>query len=190
MCAEQPDHENRHLCPWWLAYAFDNPLRKLLHKPEDLFQNLVHPGDMAADIGCGFGYFSISLAKLVGEDGIVFAVDIQPEMLEKTLNRAASRGVDDRIQTILSTPARLGLDCPVDFVLLSWMLHEVTDPQRFLPQVIDQLKPGGHLLLIEPILHVSQKEFASEVALAVACGLEELMETSVSISHATLFQKP
>lgn len=57
---------NRKVCPWWLTYSFDNPLRHLIHQPEKMFAGLIKPGDTIMDIGCGFGYFSIDLAKMTG----------------------------------------------------------------------------------------------------------------------------
>ena len=48
-----------HVCPWWLAYTFDNPLRRLVHNPEKMLQKFIKEGDTVVDIGCGMGYFSI-----------------------------------------------------------------------------------------------------------------------------------
>ena len=56
-----------HVCPWWLAYTFDNPLRRLIHKPEKIFDGLVQPGMTVMDVGCGMGYVTLGLAEIVGE---------------------------------------------------------------------------------------------------------------------------
>ena len=48
-----------HVCPWWFAYTFDNPLRRLVHNPEKMLQKFIKEGDTVVDIGCGMGYFSI-----------------------------------------------------------------------------------------------------------------------------------
>ncbi|MBU4143260.1 hypothetical protein KJ590_04695, partial [Patescibacteria group bacterium] len=47
------------VCPWWLCYSFDNPLRRLFHDPERLLGPYVKTGMTAVDIGCGMGYFTI-----------------------------------------------------------------------------------------------------------------------------------
>jgi ubiquinone/menaquinone biosynthesis C-methylase UbiE len=59
------NEKSGHVCPWWLAYSFDNPLRRIFHKPEKIFASMVRPGMTVADIGCGMGYFSLGLARIV-----------------------------------------------------------------------------------------------------------------------------
>jgi 2-polyprenyl-3-methyl-5-hydroxy-6-metoxy-1,4-benzoquinol methylase len=66
-----------HVCPWWFAYTFDNPLRRLIHPPVRIFEGLVQEGQTAVDIGCGMGYFTLGLARMVGQNGQVIAVDLQ-----------------------------------------------------------------------------------------------------------------
>lgn len=51
------------VCPWWLAYTFDNPLRRFLHDPVKLLASHVREGMTVADIGCGMGYFMVALAE-------------------------------------------------------------------------------------------------------------------------------
>jgi len=72
---------NNHVCPWWLCYSFDNPLRRLFHDPERLLGPYVKLGMTVADIGCGMGYFTLGLARLTGPEGKVIAVDLQERML-------------------------------------------------------------------------------------------------------------
>jgi SAM-dependent methyltransferase len=75
-------------CPYWLAWALDNPLRRWLHNPQKILEGLVQPGQTVLDLGCGPGYFSLALARMVGANGRVVAVDLQPEMLEFVRRRA------------------------------------------------------------------------------------------------------
>jgi predicted methyltransferase len=67
-----------HVCPWWLCRTFDNPLRQLIHNPERILAGLAQPGETVLDLGCGMGYFSISLAKLVGPQGKVIRKENLP----------------------------------------------------------------------------------------------------------------
>jgi len=68
---------DKHVCPWWCCFTFDNFLRKLLHNSEKILQPYVAEGNTILDIGPGMGYFTIPLARMVGEKGKVIAADIQ-----------------------------------------------------------------------------------------------------------------
>lgn len=62
----------KHVCPWWLAYAFDNPLRRIFHKPEEMFAPYLREGMIAIDLGCGMGYFSISMPGWLAKPARLF----------------------------------------------------------------------------------------------------------------------
>src|SRR5271157_2213809 len=139
------EKENPRVCPWWLAYMWDNPLRKYWQDPNKMFGGYVKRGDTVLDVGCGMGYFSIAMAKMVGENGKVIAVDIQDKMLEILKKRARKAGVLQRIEIRKSHPGIIGVKENVDFVLLFWMLHETPGRKDFLNQIYTILKPGRHL---------------------------------------------
>jgi ubiquinone/menaquinone biosynthesis C-methylase UbiE len=183
------DQENTHVCPWWLAYTFDNPLRRLLHNPQKMLGEYVKPGQTAVDIGCGMGYFSLELADLVWPGGQVISVDLQQEMLDKVGSRAAQQGLQERIRLHRCQPDSLGLAEPVDFILAFWMVHEVPHREAFLTEVRDLLKPEAHFLVAEPKFHVSASDFQKTVELARSVGLEQKAEPKVSVSRAALFAR-
>jgi ubiquinone/menaquinone biosynthesis C-methylase UbiE len=70
-----------HVCPHRAAFILDNWIRRLFQNPVKIVGEYVKEGDTVIDFGCGPGFFSIPLARLVGEKGKVFAVDLQEEML-------------------------------------------------------------------------------------------------------------
>jgi ubiquinone/menaquinone biosynthesis C-methylase UbiE len=176
-------------CPWWLAYFFDNPLRRLFHKPEQMFADYVKPGMTVLDLGCGMGYFSIALAKMVGEKGRVISVDIQPQMLAIMEKRARKAGVFDRIRPVLSDEMGLRVRANVDFALAAWMVHEVKGLENFLRQVRDTLKTGGIFYVIEPSRHVSLKKFSEEISEIERAGFEKTASPRVYLSNAAVFIK-
>lgn len=181
--------QTKHTCPWWFCRAFDNPFRRLVHNPEKILIPYVKTGDIVLDIGCGMGYFTIGLAKLVGEKGHVEAADLQDGMLEGLRRRAARYGVLDRITLRRSDPDRIGVPGPIDFALAFWMVHEVGDQQAFLQEIFDILKPGGKLLLVEPRGHVSGKNFDATTLQAQKIGFQIANRPEIRFSHATLFTK-
>lgn len=176
----------KHVCPWWLAYTFDNPLRRFMHDPRQLLSDYVRPGMTVADLGCGMGYFSIGMAGLVGSRGHVLAVDLQPKMLEKAAGRAAAAGVGERISFLPCRADSLEIAEPLDFALAFWMAHETPDVGKFFAQVRAALKPAGVLLVAEPRMHVTAGEFAGEVELARSVGLLVRAEPLVRLSRAVV----
>jgi ubiquinone/menaquinone biosynthesis C-methylase UbiE len=177
---------DRHVCPWWLAYTFDNPLRRLIHNPEKMLAGLIERGDTVLDVGCGMGYFSIGMAKLVGEEGLVISADIQKQMLERVGRRAGRLGLLNRIRLHLSEPSGIGLTEKVDFALAFWMVHEVPDTEGFLHEIGKLLTPESRFLLAEPKLHVSAPRFQEMVDVAGNAGLRIVSRMKVRWSHAVL----
>ena len=178
-----------HVCPWWLAYTFDNPLRRIFHRPEEIFRPYLQEGMTAIDLGCGMGFFSISMAKLVGETGKVIAVDVQQKMLDTLKNRAKKAGIAHRIATRLCEENNIGSHEAVDFALAFWMAHETPDAFNFLHQVHKILKKSGKLLLAEPKLHVTGAEFKKTVVIAQEVGFKRIDPPIISLSHTALFEK-
>lgn len=179
-----------YVCPWWMIHTFDNPARRLFHKPEKMLSPWVGAGDRVADIGCGIGFFSLGLARLVGESGRVYAMDLQEKMLAGVERRAQKAGLAGRIETRKVEAGDLvasDLKGNLDMVLAFWMLHEVPDQAAFLGQVRALLKPGGLFLLAEPRFHVRAKAFEKSLALAGEIGMQLKERPEVRLSRAALF---
>ena len=176
------------VCPWWMCYTFDNPLRRLVHQPRKLLGPYLRPGMTAMDVGCGMGYFSLGMARLVGESGRVIAVDLQQRMLDVLTKRAARAGVLSRIRTCRCSPDDIGVNEPVDFILSFWMAHEVADIPGLLEQLRAGLQPGGKCLIVEPRWHVRVPRFQSIIAAAEKAGFRLLAKPRVRFSRAALFE--
>ena len=89
-----------HVCPWWsVPFTINTPLRRLLHDPQKIVGPYVKPGMTVMDVGCGVGWFSIPMARMVGDHGKVIAVDLQQQMLDMLRRRAEKAGVAARIET-------------------------------------------------------------------------------------------
>ena len=172
------------ICPWWLTYTFDNPLRRLLHDPAKIVGPYVRPGMRVADIGCGMGYFTLTLAALVGPNGHVQAVDLQTQQLARVRARCEQAGVADRVELTQAKPDALGLKPGLDFVLAFWMVHEVPDAERFFTEIKVNLAPGGAMLIAEPKMHVSAESFAAMVGTCGRLGFNTTPVDSVRISRA------
>ncbi|MBM4313136.1 MAG: class I SAM-dependent methyltransferase [Deltaproteobacteria bacterium] len=177
------------VCPWWLCYSFDNPLRRLFHDPERLLRPYVKAGMTVVDIGCGMGYFTIGLARLAGPDGKVIAVDLQQKMLDALGRRSRRARLAERIVLHRCRKESLGVEEAADFALAFWMAHEIPDKSRFFGEIIAFLKPQGRFLLVEPKLHVTKRNFERTVAVCREMGLQVLGEPPVALSRAFLLGK-
>jgi ubiquinone/menaquinone biosynthesis C-methylase UbiE len=176
------------VCPWWIRFILFAPLRRMIDKPEQLLAEWVETGMVAADIGCGTGYLTVPLAKLVEDKGKVFAIDLQAKMLNTARLAAEKAGVEKRITFQLAQPGSLGKLPKLDFALTAWMLHEVLNPRHLLQEIRRSLHPGGKYLFLEPIFHVSAKTFQRSCALIESEGFQAIVYPSIALSHAALFQ--
>lgn len=177
---------DEHVCPWWLAYTFDNRLRRLIQKPERILDGLVQEGQTVVDLGCGMGYFSLAMAKMVGEKGRVISVDVQEKMLAVLRRRAERDGLSSRLHLHHCASDHLGINERVDFALAFWMVHEVPARERFLREVRTLLKPAAHFLIVEPRLHVSAASFQETLDSACAIGMKLVSKPKVRISRAAI----
>lgn len=114
-----------------------------------LAQMGVKSGMTVCDMGCGNGFYSLPLAKMVGEDGQVLAVDVQPEMLQMLRERAEMYGLEN-ITPILGSyhDPRLPPNS-VDVMLLVDVYHEFSYPEEMLRGIRRSLKPDGVAVLLE-----------------------------------------
>jgi len=115
-----------------------------------LLANLgLKPGMTVCDMGCGNGFYSLPIARLVGTAGRVLAVDIQPEML-KMLEEREAAGKLTNIDTILGLLHDPKLpEGTVDLILLVDVYHEFSHPEQMLTAMRRALKPDGRIALVE-----------------------------------------
>ncbi len=178
------------VCPWWLTYTFDNPLRKLIQDPYKILSRHVRLGMRVADVGCGMGYFTIPLAHLVGEAGYIQAIDLQVQQLKRVEKRASRSGVTARIDRTLATAESLNLKSSMDFVLAFAVVHEVPSADRFFSQISGSLKMGGRVLVAEPSFHVSQELFEQEIQVAGSHGLRPVQAAQqIRFSRVAILEK-
>ncbi len=109
----------------------------------------VAPGDAVCDLGCGNGYHTLPLARDVGSEGRVFAVDLQPEMLMLLRERAEGEGLEnlEYVEATVDDPRLPEGSC--DLVLMVDVYHELSHPVRVLDHIRRALRPGGEVVLVE-----------------------------------------
>jgi len=177
------------VCPVWMAYTFDNPLRKLIHNPKKMFKEYVNEGMTVMDIGCGLGCFSIGLAKMVGKKGKVYSVDLQKGMLDRLMKRLKRTGIVDIIETHQCSADKIGIEDKLDFALAFWMIHETPDAHDFLKQIHSLLKSGGILYIADPKKHVSQTSINELATFAEDIGYQVIEKPKVLMSYVLVLKR-
>ncbi|MCI0641701.1 MAG: class I SAM-dependent methyltransferase [Gemmataceae bacterium] len=135
----------------------------------------IKPGDAVADIGAGSGFYTMKLADAVGPKGKVYAVDIQPEMLDIIKKRVKAANVTN-VELVHNTVTELKLPAnSIDLMFLVDVYHEFSHPFEMTEEMVKALKPGGRVVFVEfrledekvPILEVhrmSEKQVKREMA--------------------------
>ena len=110
----------------------------------------VRRGMTVCDMGCGNGFYTLQLAKMVGPQGKVLAVDVQPEMLKLLKERAAKKNLGKNIVPILGEfhDPKLPKN-EVDLILMVDVYHEFSHPELMLKAMRESLKPDGLAVLLE-----------------------------------------
>lgn len=109
----------------------------------------LQPGMTVCDMGCGNGYHTLPMAEAVGEKGLVYAVDVQPEMLEMLQERSLAQGLSN-IRTIAGLPHDPKLpEGSCDLIVLVDVYHEFSHPVPMLEAMRKALKPDGKVVLVE-----------------------------------------
>jgi ubiquinone/menaquinone biosynthesis C-methylase UbiE len=173
-----------YVCPASLSGSLDNFLRRLVHKPEKILSPFIREGMVVLDMGCGPGYFTLEIAKLVGESGKVIAADLQPEMLEIMNRKIRKNGLDMRVEPHLCQSDSTNIKKRVDFILTFWMVHEVPDQKKFFDELRSLLNPGGMILIAEPKFHVTKSSFSAMISRLESAGLRITEQPHIAISRS------
>ena len=136
-------------------------LRDLFIPPKDLLKEVgIKTGFRVLDYGCGPGSYILPLAKLLGNSGKIYALDIHPSAIRSVKNIIAKKKLTN-VETILSD-CKTGLpDNSIDVVLLHDILHELSEPSKILEELHRVLKPKGILSFSDH--HLKEDEIVPRV---------------------------
>lgn len=139
-------HVMGHQAAGWL----DRPEREEEEATSKLLPLLkLKAGDRVADVGAGSGYYTFRMSALVGPKGKVFAVDIQPEMLDLIRQRSKARKITN-VEPVRGTITDPNLPPDsIDLILLVDVYHEFDHPQEMTRAMVEALRPGGRLVFVE-----------------------------------------
>jgi len=181
------------------ASWLERPSRVYEERPDELVAHMdLAPNHVVADLGAGTGYFTFRISPRVPE-GRVYAVDIQPEMLEIIRTRIARRHIRNVTPVLgTATDPRLTPNS-IDAVLLVDTYHEFSHPYEIMTAVVKALKPGGRVFLAEyraedrtiPIKRLHKMSEAQARMEMEAVGLHWMGTLeSLPSQHLMIFEKP
>ncbi len=119
-------------------------------RPAEVIKTMgLKDGDLVADLGCGTGYFARRMARAVAPSGRVYAVDIQPEMLERMKTLLEKEGITNVVPVLGEAADPRLPKSGLDWILLVDVYHELQQPKAMLAKMRESLKPAGRIALVE-----------------------------------------
>ncbi len=132
------------------AKVFEDPKRDAWQKPDEVVKALgLKSGQVAADIGAGTGYFSRRLARAVGGDGVVYAVDIEPDMLRYIQKRAHQEGQSNIVTVLGAAQDPMLPPKSVDRILIVDTIHHIADRVAYFKVLGEDLREGGRIAIVD-----------------------------------------
>jgi|GEM_PF-318207 len=145
----------------------------------------VKPGQTLCDLGCGNGYHTLPLAEEVGDQGRMFAVDLQPQMLVMLEQRTADAQLDnvEFVEATIDDPKLPQDSC--DLVLMVDVYHELSHPVRVMRRVRAALREGGEVVLVEFRAEDPSVPIKPEHMMSKAQVIREMASHGFSLSRET-----
>ncbi len=183
---------HRHsLMPVAQASKLEHPLRPLIHPQRSTLEKFgFKPGDTVLELGPGIGYFSIEASRMVGSEGRLLCLDIQPGMISGLLKRLDEGNVtnaDPVVGDALNLPLA---DDSVDAAFLFTVLGEIPDRPRAVAELRRVLRPGGVLSISESLVDPDYQLRDSVSDLCRALGFDVLEQSRQPLGYTTCFTAP
>jgi ubiquinone/menaquinone biosynthesis C-methylase UbiE len=180
--------------PAALGIFLDSGLRKRLQPPDVVIDRSgLVPGMDVLEIGCGSGAFTTTAARVVGPEGSVAALDVQPGMLRQLARklRAPEHRDIQNVRLHESDAQDLPFDaCELDAVYMVTVLPEIPDQARALAEIRRVLKPGGVLAVTELLMDPDYPPAAETRRRGRAAGFEVVGTYGNLWSYTVRFRKP
>lgn len=186
---ETLNNSKNRVCPVERAGSLDNIFRRWLQNPRKILSPYIKEGMTVLDIGCGPGFFSIEMAKMVGKSGRVIAADLQEGMLRKLSDKIKETELEKRITLHKCEENKIGLSEQIDFALLFYVVHEIPNQRAFFRELESILQPSGQALVVEPPIQVSKSAFLKTIVKAKDAGFKPVKGPRVILSKTVKLRK-
>ena len=140
------------------------------------------------DLGCGPGFFSVEIARMLYNSGKVIAADLQEGILNIVRNKLKGTELEQKVILHKCNEENIGITEKVDFILAFYMIHEVPDQHKLFRELKSIIKPKGQIFIIEPKFHVSKKSFSSMAERIVSLGFDIEDSPEIFFSRTVLLR--
>lgn len=143
-----PQHSFEDIDRW--VTAFESPERDRRQKPDEVVAALkLAEGARVADIGAGTGYFTRRFARAVGSSGVVYAVDLEPNMLRYIAKRARGEGLKNVVPVLATTDSPMLAPRSVDVIFICDTVHHIENRGAYYQLLREDLRAGGRLVIVD-----------------------------------------
>jgi ubiquinone/menaquinone biosynthesis C-methylase UbiE len=176
---------NQSICPVEKAGMLDSFFRRIIQNPKRIIKPYVKEGMTAMDLGCGPGFFTVEMAKIIQHTGKVIAVDVQEGMLELLATKIKGTAYQDQITIHKAKSNTINFSGTVDFILAFYVVHEINRNNLF-SELKSILNPDGKILIVEPNFHISKKVYEEMLQTLIKEGFEIISKPKIFLSRAIL----
>ena len=177
-------------CPVALADLIDNRFRRRIQPPEETAERHgIKPGMIVLEVGPGNGTYALAVARTLGPEGKLVAVDVQQRMIDKVAARAAAEGIDN-VEVLLADVHALPFDDRTfDAVFLIFVIGEIREPARAMTELCRVLKPGGTAAFTEHFMDPYYHLRRTLVRWAASAGLQLKKRLGNFFLYTLIFEK-
>ena len=130
------ESERNRVCPVELANSLDNKIRRWLQNPQKILAPYMKEGMTVLDVGCGPGFFSLEIAKMVGRNGKVISADLQEGMLQKIRDKIKGTEFEERMKLVHCDKDKINVQERVDFILAFYMVLTLLNLLNQIPCIL------------------------------------------------------
>ncbi len=174
-----------------MSFILDNPFRRLFANRKVIVKNAnIKKGSIVLEIGCGPGFFTETISGAVGDNGRVYVLDVQKEMLEKIKSKIRKGVIKDNVQMLLANASKINLPSnSVDVVFVVYAFEELNKKEKSIEEFYRVCKRGGHLAFREHKFLVKKGDLEDWLAMFIKKGFKMISRGETLLSYFAEFEK-
>jgi ubiquinone/menaquinone biosynthesis C-methylase UbiE len=180
---------NTHLHRIEDAAALESSIRYKLQNPKKILKNYIKPGMTVLDLGCGPGFFTTEMARLLEDSGKVIAADLQDGMLELVKQKIIGSPYEQIVEIHKCQEKSLELTYQFDFVLAFYSFHEMSFLNNIIDDIQLKLKPKGIIFIAEQKFHVPKSYFDFIINKMKTKGFEIIQRPHIFLSRTVVMRR-